>query len=245
MSKLLSLIVVYFLHQHLKNYTFFQKVQQNCTAHWLDDLLFKAKMLANNANKIPMIASSLLLIIAMSLIVFLLQMIFYHAGGHLGAILFNVTLLSYCLYSGAKKNYSSVFVSSFEHYFSLLFWFVVVGPIGVVLYWLCMLGGIKAEQASELYYAKNISNCLFNLHTIVAWLPARITGLIFSLVGDFEQGFSRWRAVIRVLNMPHPELLDACGDASLGNLTIEQSQLLVERAFIAWIIFCILIALIF
>jgi hypothetical protein len=45
--------------------------------------------------------------------------------------------------------------------------------------------------------------------------------------------------------MPHPELLDACGDASLGNLTIEQSQLLVERAFIAWIIFCILIALIF
>ena len=245
MSKLLSLIIVYFLHQHLKNYTFFQKLQQNCTAYWLDDVLFKAQMLASNANKIPIFASSFLLILAMSLIVFLLQMIFYHAGGNLGAVLFNVIILSYCLYSATKKPFSSIFVASFEHSFSLLFWFVILGPVGVVLYWLCLLGGTKAAEASELYYAKNINNCLFSLHIIAAWLPARITGLIFSLVGDFEQGFTRWKAVVRVLSMPHPELLDACGDASLGNLTIEQSPLLIERAFIAWVIFCILVALIF
>ena len=246
MTKLLSLIVVYFLHRlELKNYGFFQKLQQNCNSYWLDDLLFKAQMLANKTNKIPVAGSCALLIVVVALIVLLLELIVCLIFWHLGALLFNVAILMYSLYSASKKNYPSLFVTSFEHNLGLLFWFVILGPVGVVLYWLFMLGGTKPEQASELHYAKSISNYLFNLHTIAAWLPARITGLIFSLVGDFEQGFSRWKAVILVFNMPHSEILDACGEASLGTLTMEQAPLLIERTFIAWIIFCMLIALIF
>jgi hypothetical protein len=63
-------------------------------------------------------------------------------------------------------------------------------------------------------------------------------------VGDFEQGFTRWKSAVKVLNMPNSELLDTCGEAALGNLTMEQAPLLVERAFIAWVICCMLITLI-
>ncbi len=265
MSTLLSLIAVYFLQRQLGNYPFFQKLQQNCTSSWLDDLLFKAQMLANDFGKIPTIGACALLVLSLSVLVVLLQTVFYYASGHLGAFIFNIAILFYCLYSVTKKKYFSVFVEAFEHNFGLLFWFVLLGPVGVVLYWLFVLGGVKYSTisnvedinqtkddvvikiniANELHYAKNISNCLFTLHTIFAWLPARITGLIFSLVGDFEKGFSCWKSIIVNVAMPHTEVLELCGEASLGKLTTEQSQLLVERAFVAWIICCILIALIF
>lgn len=244
MSKLLSLVIVYLFYRTLKNYSIFQKLQLCCNATWLDDLMFKAQILANTINnKVPMIGSCAILLMAVTLIVLLLQLIF-HTMGELGTLIFNVVLLLYCLYSANKKNYSSIFVTSFEHSFSLLFWFATLGPVGLILSWLFLLSGVKPDAASELYYAKNISNLLFKMHTIAVWLPARITGLIFSLVGDFEQGFNRWKAIIKVLNMPHTELLDTCGEASLGSLTMEHSQLLVDRAFIAWMIFCALITII-
>lgn len=259
MSTLLSLIVVYFLQRHFVSYPFFQKLQQNCNSDWLDDLLFKAQMLANNFGKIPMMGSCGLLVLVVSLCVLLLETIFYYASSHLGLLIFNVAVLFYCLSSGAKKKYSSIFVEAFEHNFGLLFWYILLGPVGAILFWLFMLGGVKhipvnnsqsdevivkINIANELYYAKNISNCLFTLHTIASWLPVRVTGLIFSLVGDFEKGFSCWKTIMRNSSMSHTEVLDLCGEASLGRLTTEQSHLLVERAVVAWFIFCILMALI-
>ena len=244
MSKLISLIVVYILYRHFKNYNIFQKLQQHCNATWLDDFLFKAQMLANNYNNIPMLASTIIVVATVFFITLLLQTIVHVTLHNVGSILFDTGILIYCLYSSTKKSYSSIFVTAFEHNFSLLFWFALLGPIGLVLYWLFMLNGNKTEQANGIEYAKNINHFLFNLHNIAAWFPARVTGLIFSLVGDFEQGFTRWKSAVKVLNMPHSELLNTCGEAALGNLTMEQAPLLVERAFIAWVICCMLITLI-
>jgi AmpE protein len=269
MSILFSLIVVYFLQRHLANYPFFKTLQQNCSADWLDDLLFKAQMLANNFSKVPLMGSCALFLLVLSLCVLLLETIFYYASGEFGVFIFDIAILFYCFSSIAKKKYPSVFVASFEHNFGLLFWFILIGPLGAVLFWLFALCGVKHnpvtnlansgntnnpanhEQvvvninvANELHYAKNISNCLFTLHTIAAWLPARITGLIFSLVGDFEKGFSCWKSIMRNLGMSHTEVLDLCGEAALTKVTLEQSLLLVERAFVGWFIFCMLIALI-
>ncbi len=270
MSTLLSLIVVYFLQRHLSNYPFFKTLQQNCNSDWVDDFLFKAQMVANNFSKIPMMGACILLVLVVSLSVLLLATIFYYASGEVGLFIFNVVILFYCLSSVAKKKYPSIFVEAFEHNFGILFWFIFTWPfcpVGVVLFWLFTLCGVKhntinnnsgninnihnhdevvvkIDIAKELCYAKNISNCLYTLHTIAAWLPARVTGLIFSLVGDFEKGFSCWKNIMRNFSMPHTEVLNLCGEASLGKLTPEQSQLLVERALVGWFIFCILVALI-
>jgi AmpE protein len=244
MPKLISLIIVYFMHRQLKNYAFFQKLQQQCNANWLDDLLFNAQTTADKFNRVPIIGSSTILVGSIFLIILLLQTICDFALNSIGTTIFNIVILSYCLFSADKQTYSSVFVTSFEHNFSFLFWFAVLGPVGVVLYWLFLLGGSKSTQANQLCLVKNIADFLYNLHIIAAWLPARITGLIFSLVGDFERGFARWKAILKVLNMPHTELLNTCGEASLGELAVEQASLLVERAFIAWMIVCVLITLI-
>lgn len=244
MSKLISLIIVYVVYRHLKNYEFFQKLQQHCQSNWLDDGLFKAQMLANNYNKIPIVASTAILITIIFFIILLLEYVIYYAIQDIGLIIFYTIILIYCLCSSTKKSYSSIFIDNFEHCFSLLFWFSLLGPIGLIFYWLFMLGGIKKEQINGVIYAKSINNIFFDLHNIAAWLPSRITGLIFSLVGDFEQGFTKWKSVIKIFNMPNYELITVCGEAALGNLTTEQAPVLVERTVIAWFIICVLITLI-
>lgn len=244
MSKLISLIIVYILYRHLKNYGIFQKLQQHCHANWLDDCLFKAQMLANNYSNIPIAASTAIFITIIFFIILLLDYAIYAAMQDIGLSIFYTIILTYCLCSSTKKSYSSIFIKNFEYSFSLLFWFSLLGPIGLIFYWLFMLGGVKQEQINGVNYAKSINNILFNLHNITAWLPARITGLIFSLVGDFEQGFNKWKSAIKILNMPNYELLDACGESALGNLTMEQAPILVERTLVAWFIICILITLI-
>lgn len=244
MSKLISLIIVYVVHRHLKNYGLFQKLQQHCHVNWLDDCLFKTQMLANNYSNIPVAAAATIFISLIFFIILLLDYVIYFALKDIGLTIFYTIILTYCLCSSTKKSYSSIFVNNFEYSFSLLFWFSILGSIGLIFYWLFMLGGTKKEQINGVSYAKSINNILFDLHNIAAWLPSRITGLIFSLVGDFEQGFNKWQSSIKILNMPNYELIDACGEAALGNSTMEQAPVLVERTLIAWFIICILITLI-
>ncbi len=274
MTTLFSLIVVYLLQKYLGRYVFFQNLEKSCSFYWVEDLLFKYQMLVNKFPKIPVMAAAGLLILLIGIGMLLLQLIFYYSSYNLGLILFNIVLLFYCLSSVSQKNYSSIFVTAFEHMFGILFWFTILGPVGLVLFWLFTIGGTKANKlvvtateaeitkqtnvanaatntvitdfnvANQVYHSKDINNCLFTLHTIAAWLPARITGLIFSLIGDFKQGFGCWKEIMKNSNITHTEFLDRCGDAALGNSNEDRPELLIERSFVAWLIVCIVISLI-
>lgn len=266
MTTLFSLIVVYLLQKYLGRYVFFQNLQKSCTFNWVEDLLFKYQMLTNNFPKVPVMAAAGLLILLIGVVMLLVQLIFYYSSYNLGLIVFNIVLLFYCLSSVSRKNYSSIFVNAFEHMFGMLFWFTILGPVGLVLFWLFTIGatppksGITTTEAeiskqtnavitdfkaaNEIYHSKDINNCLFTLHIIAAWLPARITGLIFSLIGDFKQGFGCWKEIMKNSNITHTEFLDRCGEAALGNSNDDRPELLIERSFVAWLIVCIVISLI-
>ena len=284
MSTLLSLILVYFVQRHLVNYPLFKSLQQNCSSDWMEDVLFRAQILANEFTKVPIFCSCALFILSLSLCVLILETIMYYLSGQLGLFLFSFIILFYCFSVANKKQYASFFVEYFENKFAILFWFITLGPVGAVLYLLCSLYGSKhnainsdqnclvksgldgnsvvdyenncnnlkhdehqskkGKPENELHYAKSISNCLFSLHTILAWLPARITGLIFILVGSFDKGFDCWKNVLRDWVMPHTKVLNICGEVSLGEKNLDHSLQLVERAFVGWVIFCIIIKLI-
>jgi membrane protein required for beta-lactamase induction len=255
MSLLLSLIIVYVLHCHLSNYHFVTKVRDMCGFDWLDNLLFVSQNFVNRYKKIPALVLCILLVVAFVVVVLLLQAIFLYASGFFGLLVFNVAVLLYCLFSGTKKQFSSIFVAAFEHNFAIIFWFVFLGIMGAALYWLFMVGGnqeyvshsgsenntvhhvsTKANIVKQLATVNNIGNFLFILHTIAAWIPARLTGLIFSLVGDFEQGFRCWKGVMYNFGMLHADVINRCGEAAIGELTPEKSQILVERSFVVWFV---------
>ncbi len=63
--------------------------------------------------------------------------------------------------------------------FSVIFWYVVAGALGIVIYRLISL---CREQELTFRLASQITNFL-------DWIPARITVLLYLLVGNFQKGF--------------------------------------------------------
>lgn len=266
MITLFSLIMVYLLQKYLSKYAFIRSLQQKCSADWINELLFKYQMLINNFPKIPNVGATFILVIVISILVIILRLFFYYTPSHLGVLIFNVSLLFYCLSSLQQRRYSSIFVAHFEHTLAPLFWFTVLGAVGLILYWLFIVAGSNpidsnnnhttvdltnlhegvddVNLANQIYSGEDVNQCLSLFHILFAWFPARLTGLIFSLIGNFRKSFDRWQVASKNFGMMHSELLDICGRAALGEVEEEAPELLLERAFVAWMILCIMLSLI-
>lgn len=75
--------------------------------------------------------------------------------------------------------------NSLQRLFAVLFWYLVAGPVGALLYY--CLTRLQANRmfASEWDSAGWASSLLFAME----WVPARLLALTFSLAGDFDAGF--------------------------------------------------------
>lgn len=76
--------------------------------------------------------------------------------------------------------------------FGVLFWFILLGPIGALLYRLShMLRSVSAEQANN--DDQEFSTDLNRLLEILNWLPARVTAATFAIAGNFQEAIVGWR----------------------------------------------------
>ncbi len=72
--------------------------------------------------------------------------------------------------------------------FAPLFWFVLLGPAGALLYRLAYL--LKRAWGNQHEEFRRFSQRLFDW---LDWLPARFTASSFAVVGDFEDAVYCWR----------------------------------------------------
>ncbi|HKK14086.1 MAG TPA: regulatory signaling modulator protein AmpE [Gammaproteobacteria bacterium] len=70
--------------------------------------------------------------------------------------------------------------------FAVLFWFVVLGPMGAVLY-RCTVE-LQAHSGQE-----GFAEAVRSFHALLAWLPAWLVAAGFAVSGDFEGAVTRWR----------------------------------------------------
>jgi adenosylcobinamide-phosphate synthase len=106
--------------------------------------------------------------------------------------------------------------ASYHHVFAVVFWFVLLpGPIGPILYRMSwFLYRRWAERAdTELAAFGSFAGQVFRL---LDWLPARLTGIVFAIVGDFEDAAYCWRT--QAAKWPDPALgvVLASGAGAMG-----------------------------
>ncbi len=78
----------------------------------------------------------------------------------------------------------------FERYFPVIFWFMVLGAPGALLYRLAELHrDLDLDDGPEKGHADN-------LLWILEWIPLRLLGLVFALVGDFAAAMRHWRTTL-------------------------------------------------
>ena len=144
----------------------------------------------------------------------------------------------------------------FERWFAVVFWFLLLGPVGAIIYRLCYLAG-----RNDTFKPDDKLLALKWVHYF-DWIPARLLALSFSLTGNFVNSFSRYGSSL-LDNQPTSELLDHCAVAAISGLNTSQVyptdkdhfieygreelltlQSLLSRSVIFWVIIIAVITLV-
>lgn len=133
-----------------------------------------------------------------------------------------------------------------ERIFSVLFWFVLLGPLGAVLYHLITHLSKQANAAASLREAAAL------IQASMAWAPARLLAIGYALTGHFDG------AVHAYQNRPHEEDIglsnyDVLINTGMGALRdqecsdeiscIRSARSLVTRSILVWIAMLALLTL--
>jgi AmpE protein len=106
-----------------------------------------------------------------------------------------------------KSLVSAIFIAAHERIFSVIFWFVVFGPVGAVLYRLIDLFSVRQELG--------LTETALKAKQAMDWIPVRIFTFIFALGGHFTDVFACWKKGIGKGLESNETLLTECGVAAL------------------------------
>lgn len=124
-----------------------------------------------------------------------------------------------------------------ERIFSTIFWFVILGPFGAILYRLIS----KLSKQIELSELADFSDFI---HGIMAWIPARMLAAGYAFTGNFDGAYHGYkdRAQTSDYSQGNAEVLVSTGLGAMYNLdrenelaSIYAARALVMRAVIAWV----------
>jgi membrane protein required for beta-lactamase induction len=84
----------------------------------------------------------------------------------------------------------SILYQANQRLFGVLFWFLLLGPLGALLYRIATLlpRSEQANQEMDFYLSAK------QLETILNWLPARFTAICYAIAGSFEDALYGWRS---------------------------------------------------
>jgi adenosylcobinamide-phosphate synthase len=102
-----------------------------------------------------------------------------------------------------------------RHVLAPMFWFVVLGPVGAVVYRAADL--IAARWGRQMEPEKRVF-ALFAERALfwIDWLPARVTAATFAIAGNFEDAAYCWRSQAAAWNRGAEGVVLASGAGALG-----------------------------
>jgi AmpE protein len=222
--------------------------------HWLESYF---NWLVNKVEYITeghALVGVLILILPVIILFSLLFSMIYHSFGITAYYVANLILVWLCMDARnlSKKPYSNIraadlFILTYERLFAVIFWFVVLGPSGLILY-------TATISLRNYLLAANHQNLLFYVMRIKAlldWAPIRLLGLSYAITGHFSSVFRLWPAHLRTGLSADSRLAVEYGCAALGIneniLDKAQAEIvqLIDRALLFWLLVIGLLTLAF
>jgi AmpE protein len=212
---------------------------------FIKNLIDKNNILNNTALMLALIVLPITIIT--SLVYLAVDSILF---GLLG-LLFNIALFFYCL--GPKNPFYPIIDTDVEvpehsagtyfaevnnQLFSVIFWYVIGGPIAALFFRLISL---SKTIPSVAVLAKDTTE-------ILEWIPARLTVLLYLLVGNFQLGFQRFTGFLLVKPALNDQMLSECGLLAVRSNEFEEvpmpiAETLVEHAVIVLLVLVALFTL--
>jgi AmpE protein len=91
----------------------------------------------------------------------------------------------------------AVCIQANNRLFAVVFWFVLLGPVGAWAYRVtdlirrrAVFNALRTDNVSE---SQSMIGAAEMLHGCVAWIPARLTAIGYAMAGSFDGALSAWR----------------------------------------------------
>ncbi len=145
-------------------------------------------------------------------------------------LVFAVVVLFYCLGSFPTGEHGegmeNMVVQANHNIFSVLFWFMIFGPAGAVLY-----------RVNNLLVSNNVAAEQFQM--ILEWIPVRLEVVGYAIVSHFKVVMTCLaKYLFNGLNDNEQLLIEAAAasiDANVDNV-IQDVLKLIDRALLAWLV---------
>ncbi|MGL6161278.1 regulatory signaling modulator protein AmpE [Microbulbifer sp.] len=112
---------------------------------------------------------------------------------------------------------------AFERLFAVLFWFLLLGVPGALMY---RLSALYADAAPEGGNRETAARWLW----LLEWLPVRAMGFSFAIVGNFAGCYRAWRQCLTCRERSTPEVLEIYLEGALGGIDASECSAGVEVA---------------
>lgn len=116
---------------------------------------------------------------------------------------------------------SAVCVQANNRLFAVIFWFVLLGPLGAWTYRVTDLIRRRAvfnatrDEAGDEHLAR-LKSASVTLHGWLAWIPARLTAIGYAIAGHFDAALAAWREVPE----PPPETTSTASENLLARVGV-------------------------
>lgn len=116
-----------------------------------------------------------------------------------------------------KKMLEATAYQGFERLFAVLFWFLLAGPAGALLYRLLFLY-VQQADAERSRQRRLAADCL----TVIEWPAVRALGLSLAITGNFVGCINRWKNLTFVLSGTSACVLR---ESVLGALSVDDEMM--------------------
>ncbi|SCZ57380.1 regulatory signaling modulator protein AmpE [Thiohalomonas denitrificans] len=146
----------------------------------------------------------------------------------------------------ARVIIETILVEAHERVLGIIFWFLLLGPVGAILYRLSRVLEARYRGADE-----GFGLAAWRLHYVLAWVPARLCAFSYALAGSFVDAMQRWRneawryadenrgALVSAgfggLRYDPAEQEDGHPDQRVETENVRETLALVRRAAIIWV----------
>jgi AmpE protein len=145
-----------------------------------------------------------------------------------------------------KKFIHAIFVAAHQRIFAVLFWFVILGPVGAILY--RMVDSYRTQSVSHLHpISKRVVQWM-------DWISIRFFTFLFALGGHFTRVFARWKPNVLKGIQANDILLTECGFAAIDVLddgiipetgeAEQEAVRLLDRVFVIGLVILAVIVLV-
>ncbi|KAF3981455.1 MAG: cobalamin biosynthesis protein [Methylococcales symbiont of Hymedesmia sp. n. MRB-2018] len=113
-----------------------------------------------------------------------------------------------------RATIESILENGADAVFAPLFWFIVAGPAGAILYRLSNTLDAMWGYKNQRYLYFGWAAARFD--DILNWIPARLTALSYSLLGHRKLAFNCWQQQAHLLNSPNAGPVMTAGAGALN-----------------------------